>query len=58
MNDTVKKYKDLKSKLTENVGHEQSVIEVGYNDDILEQMDKLLKPLHKDIAKLIKFNHI
>jgi len=50
-------YKRLKSQLTENVGCEESVDEVGWNDGIIEAMENLLKKVPKDVAQKIRLNH-
>jgi len=38
----ITKYKILKKQLTENVGCEESIIEVGWNYKVLEEMENLL----------------
>ena len=50
-------YKNLKSMLTSNLGCEESMDEVGYNDSIKESMEKLLKDLHPKVAKPIRLGH-
>ena len=50
-------YKRLKAKLTPNVGCEESIDEVGWNDSIMEAMEKLLKDVPEDIAQSIRLNH-
>jgi len=50
-------YKKLKSMLTSNLGCEESMDEVGYNDSIKESMEKLLKDLHPKVAKSIRLGH-
>ncbi len=51
-------YKRLKNKLTENVGCEESVSEVGWNDSVIEAMERLLEEVPKDIAQSIRLGHI
>lgn len=58
MEKLLKEYKDLKSQLTPNVGCEESVMEVGWNDQIKESMENLLKDVPKDISERIILNHI
>lgn len=51
-------YKRLRKQLTENVGCEESMDEVGWNDSIIEAMESLLKEVPKDIAQSIRLGHI
>jgi hypothetical protein len=51
-------YKSLKQKLTDNVGDERSIDELGWNEGILEAMENLLEGVDPDIAKMIRLNHI
>ena len=57
MEKTLVEYKKLKSLLTSNLGCEESMDEVGYNDSIKESMEKLLKDLHPKVAKPIRLGH-
>jgi len=57
MEEILIKYKTLKKQLTENVGCEESVIEVGWNDGVIEEMENLLKYVSKDIANHIRLGH-
>lgn len=50
-------YKRLKAQLTANVGYEESMCEVGWNDGIIEAMENLLKDVPKDIAQSIRLGH-
>lgn len=50
-------YKKLKAQLTANVGCEESMDEVGWNDGIMEAMENLLKDVPKDIAQSIRLGH-
>lgn len=50
-------YKRLKAQLTENVGCEESMDEVCWNDGIIEAMEKLLEGVPKDIAQSIRLGH-
>ena len=49
-------YKKLKSQITENIGCEESVDEVGWNDSIMEAIENLLKDTPKDIAQSIRLS--
>ena len=50
-------YKNLKSMLTSNLGCEESMDEVGWNDGIMEAMDRLLEGVPKDIAQSIRLGY-
>lgn len=50
-------YKRLKAQLTANVGFEESMDEVGWNDSIMEAMEKLLEGVSKEIAQSIRLGH-
>lgn len=50
-------YKRLKAQLTANVGYEESMCEVGWNDSIIEAMENLLKDVPKDIAQSIRLGY-
>ena len=41
MEKIIEEYKKLKSTLTSNLGCEESIDEVGYNDSIKESMENL-----------------
>ena len=49
-------YKHLRSMLTPNIGTEESMHEVNYNDSIIESMENLLKCVPPDIANMIRLN--
>lgn len=51
-------YKKLKLQLTANVGYEENIDEVFWNDNIIEAMENLLKDLPKDIAQSIRLGHL
>lgn len=51
-------YKKLKSQLTPNIGCENSMVEVGWNDSIREAMENLLINVPKDIAQNIRLGYI
>ena len=51
-------YNSLRKSLTINVGFEESVDELMYNESILEGMENLLKDVNPDVAKLIRLNLI
>lgn len=50
-------YKRLKAQLTSNVGFEESMAEVGWNDCIIESMEDLLKDSPTDIAQSIRLGY-
>ena len=50
-------YKNLKSMLTSNLGCEESMDEVGYNDSVKELMEKLLKDVYPKVAQSIRLGH-
>lgn len=58
MEKLLREYKTLRAQLTESVGFEESIQEVGWNDSIIEAMENLLKGCHPDIARLIRLGHI
>ena len=58
MQEIIKKYKNLKSQLTENVDAELSNDEFIWNDMIYDGMEELLKDLPKDTAEKIRLGHI
>jgi hypothetical protein len=47
-------YKRLKAQLTANVGCEESMDEVGWNDGVMEAMEILLECVPKDIVQRIR----
>jgi hypothetical protein len=57
METLLREYKRLKAQLTENVGYEKTMDEVGWNDSILEAIDNLLKDVPTNIAQGIRLNH-
>ena len=50
-------YKKLKSMLTSNLGCEESMDEVVYNDSVKESMEKLLKDVDPKVAQSIRLGH-
>jgi hypothetical protein len=51
-------YKRLKAQLTANVGCEESMDEVCWNDGIIEAMEKILCGVPIDIAQQIRLGHL
>ncbi len=51
-------YKRLNAQLTENVGFEDNISEVSWNEGIIEAMEFLLKEVPKDIAQMIRLGHL
>jgi hypothetical protein len=58
MEKLLNEYKQLKSKLVGELGCEETIGEVGWNDQIVEAMENLLKDVPDEIAKMIRLNHI
>lgn len=50
-------YKRLKAHLTANVGCEESIDEVAWNECVMEAMENLLKDVPTDIAQSIRLGH-
>jgi len=57
MEELLTQYKKLKAQITPNIGCEQSMDEVGWNDSVIESMENLLKDVPKDIAQSIRLGH-
>ena len=50
-------YQHLKKQLTDNVGDERSIDELGWNEMIMESIDKLLQDVPEETAKSIRLGH-
>ena len=51
-------YKRLKQKLTDNIGFEETIDELQWNESIAAEMEHLLKDVNPEITKLIRLNLI
>jgi hypothetical protein len=51
-------YKRLKSKLEGDVGCEENISQLMWNEGILEAMENLLLDVPDNIVKMIRLNHL
>ena len=58
MEKLLSEYKRLKSQLVGECGCEETIDQVGWNDHIMECMEKLLENVDEHIAQHIRLNHI